>query len=117
MLKIRLQRVGRKHNPCFRIVLSDSRRAAQSGSFLEILGNYDPRKHAENFQVNSARIAEWISRGAQLSGTVHNLFVDAKLVSGPKRDVSPKAKKKAEVKATSKAAPETTPEKENAPAV
>jgi len=73
MLKIRLQRVGRKHDPSFRVVLSDSRRAAQSGGFLEILGNYDPRKHAENFQANSARIAEWISRGAQLSGTVHNL--------------------------------------------
>lgn len=113
MLKIRLQRVGRKHDPSFRVVLSDSRRAAQSGGFLEILGNYDPRKHAENFQANSARIAEWISRGAQLSGTVHNLFVDAKLVPGPKRNVSPKANKKTELKATSKAAPEATSGKEN----
>src|SRR5574344_355041 len=44
MLKIRLQRTGRKNNPAFRIVLTDSKNAAKSGKFKEILGSYDLKK-------------------------------------------------------------------------
>jgi ribosomal protein S16 len=37
MLKIRLQRVGRKHEPTFRVVLTDSQNSTKSGRMLEIL--------------------------------------------------------------------------------
>lgn len=93
MLKIRLQRVGRKHETSFRIVLVDSRRASKSGAFLEILGSYDPRKNNDP-RLKQERIAHWIAQGAQISGTVHNLLVDHKIVSGPKRNVSPAQKQK-----------------------
>ncbi|MFZ2523132.1 MAG: 30S ribosomal protein S16 [Minisyncoccia bacterium] len=44
MLKIRLQRVGRKHEPVFRLVLTDSKNSTKSGKYLENLGNYDARR-------------------------------------------------------------------------
>jgi len=44
MLMIRLQRVGRKHEPVFRLVLTDSKNGPKSGKFLEILGSYDTRR-------------------------------------------------------------------------
>ena len=43
MLKIRLQRVGRKHEPAFRLVLTDSKNSTKSGKFLEVLGSHDFR--------------------------------------------------------------------------
>ena len=50
MLKVRLQRVGRRNDPSFRVVVTDSQNAAKSGKFLEIVGSYDPRKNSK--QIN-----------------------------------------------------------------
>ena len=44
MLKIRLQRVGRKNDPAFRIVLTDSKTAVKkSGSFTKVLGSLEAK--------------------------------------------------------------------------
>lgn len=95
MLKIRLQRVGRKHDPSYRLVLTDSRKAPQSGAFLEILGSYNPRKkEGAVFNLKKERIEHWISKGAQTTGVVHNLLVGEKIIKGPKVNVSPSLKKK-----------------------
>jgi len=88
MLKIRLQRVGRKHEPTFRVVLTDSKNSTKSGRFLEILGSYDPRKTVDSLQ--GARISEWMSKGAQVSDTVHNLLVKHKIIEGKKKNVLPR---------------------------
>ena len=89
MLKIRLQRVGRKHEPRFRLVLTDRKNSTKSGKFLEILGNYD-LSLTEGPVFKEDRIKYWISQGAQASGTVHNLLVDKKIISGKKINVLPK---------------------------
>ena len=88
MLKIRLQRVGRKHEPVFRLVLTDSKNSTKSGRFLEILGSHDMRRPSNDFKTE--RITHWISKGAQMSGTVHNMLVDLKIVKGKKINVLPK---------------------------
>lgn len=85
--------MGRKHDASFRVVLTDSRRAAQGGGFLEIVGNYNPCRDTPA-QLKTERIAQLLKNGAQASGTVHNLLVDAKVIPGPKRDVSPSIKKR-----------------------
>lgn len=95
MLKIRLQRVGKKHDPAFRIVLIDSARAARSGFVNEVLGFYSAKR--EQTKLSGEKIKEWISKGAQVSDTVHNILVKAKVIKGPKRDVLPPKKKMAEV--------------------
>lgn len=89
MLKIRLQRVGRKHIPTFRVVLTDSKNSTKSGRFLEVLGSYDPRDDKSKI-VQSERVKHWISKGAQLSGTLHNFLVHTKVIEGKKINVLPK---------------------------
>ncbi len=82
MLAIRLQRVGRKNDPHFRVIVTDRKRASKSGSHIEILGWQDPRAH--KFELKSDRAKFWLSKGAKPSDTVHNLLVSAQIISGPK---------------------------------
>ena len=86
---IRLQRVGRKHEPVFRLVLTDSKNGPKSGKFLEVLGNYDSRR-SEKAEFKVERVKHWIASGAQLSGTVHNILVERKVIDGKKINVLPK---------------------------
>jgi small subunit ribosomal protein S16 len=85
MLKIRLQRIGRKNDPAFRVVLTDSKNAAKSGKFKEILGSYNLKKGEVVFKAD--RISYWMSKGAQVSDTVHNFLVHQKLIDAKKKNV------------------------------
>lgn len=116
MLKIRLQRVGRKHDPSFRVVVTDSRFAAQSGKALEVLGSYNPR--FDNPTLKEDRIKEWIGKGAQVSDTVHNILVGAGIIKGKKVNALPKkvAPVKEEVQEEAPAAPASEATSEVAPA-
>lgn len=82
MLKIRLQRIGRKNDPSFRVVLTDSKNSTKSGKFLEILGTYNPKQKVLNFKNED--IKAWISKGAQVSDTMHNFLVREKVIEGKK---------------------------------
>lgn len=84
MLKIRLQRTGRKNDPAFRVVLTDSKNATKSGKFLEILGSYNVKSGEVLFKGD--RIKEWIKNGAQVSDTVHNFLVSQKIIDGKKKN-------------------------------
>lgn len=90
MLMIRLQRVGRVHEPTFRVVLVDSKRGPKSGQTLEVLGNHDTRKAKNNSNVDGDRIKYWISKGAQLSDTMRNLLISKKIITGKKINALPK---------------------------
>ncbi|MBI3632902.1 MAG: 30S ribosomal protein S16 [Candidatus Vogelbacteria bacterium] len=94
MLIIRLQRVGRKNDPTFRVVLTDSKNGPKSGKYLEIMGSYDARKGKA--QLVKDRIKYWMSVGAKTSGTMNNILVANKVVAGKKVNVLPKRKKVAE---------------------
>ncbi len=72
MLAIRLQRVGKKNEPTFRIVLTDSKNSTKSGKFLEILGSYDARDKNET-RINDERVKYWMSKGAKLSDTIFEI--------------------------------------------
>ncbi len=99
MLKIRLQRVGRKHEPVFRVVLTDSKNSTKSGKYLEVLGSFDARRDARQL-VNADRVKYWISQGVQPTPTMHNFLVSKKIITGKKVNVLPKKSPiKAEVKA------------------
>ena len=100
MLKIRLQRIGRKNDPSFRAVLTDSKNSTKSGKFLEILGTYNPK--AGEKKLDTDRMKYWMSVGAKLSDTMHNFLVSEGVVSGKKINVLPKKKptqKRKELKA------------------
>lgn len=88
MLRIRLQRTGRRNNPSFRIVLTDSKNATKSGKFKEILGSYEVKKG--EIILKEDRIKYWMSVGAKPSDTVYNFLVDKKIVEGKKKNVLPR---------------------------
>ncbi|OGI95329.1 30S ribosomal protein S16 [Candidatus Nomurabacteria bacterium RIFCSPLOWO2_01_FULL_42_17] len=104
MLKIRLQRIGRKNDPAFRVVLTDSKNSTKSGKFLELLGTYNPKAIDKSGRISfvNDRIKYWLSKGAKLSDTVHNFLVHDKVIAGKKVNVLPKKKptvKRKELKA------------------
>ena len=83
MLAIRLKRVGRTNDPSFRIIVQDHRRSPKkTRGVVEYVGSYDARKGKP--QVNAERVQYWLSQGAQASDTVHNILVDAKVISDKK---------------------------------
>ena len=72
-VKIRLNRMGAKKNPLYRIVVADSR-APRDGRFIEVLGNYDPSQNPAVVNVDEEKVLDWMGKGAQPTDTVKNLF-------------------------------------------
>lgn len=75
-VKIRLNRMGAKKNPFYRIVVADSR-SPRDGRFIEILGHYDSTKEPAILKVDSEKAIEWLEKGAQPTDTVKALFRQA----------------------------------------
>ena len=78
---IRLQRVGRRNQSSFRIILTP-KRSGPKGKPVEFLGSWDPRLDKAN--LKQERISYWISKGAKVSPTVHNLLVSGRVISEKK---------------------------------
>ncbi len=73
MVKIRLNRMGAKKQPFYRIVVADSR-SPRDGRFIEIVGNYDPTKNPAIVNVDEEKVIGWIKNGAQPTDTVRSLL-------------------------------------------
>lgn len=73
MVRIRLRRVGARHQPSYRIVVAD-RESPRDGRFLEIIGNYNPRTEPSTVFVDEARLFHWMQHGAQPSDSVKHVL-------------------------------------------
>lgn len=111
MLKMRLQRIGRKNDPSYRVVVTDSRNGPRTGNHVDLLGSYNPKMG--KFQIDGEKAKHWISKGVQVSDTIHNFLVTQKIIEGKKKNVLPKKspiideakiKAEAEAKAAAEAA-------------
>ncbi|MFO8078780.1 MAG: 30S ribosomal protein S16 [Armatimonadota bacterium] len=80
--KIRLKRLGGKHDPHFRIVIADAKKR-RDGSAIEELGYYCPVGDENTLQVNAERIQHWLEIGAQPTETVRSLLIKAGVIEGP----------------------------------
>ena len=76
LLRIRLTRMGAKKKPFYRVVVVEQRRP-RDGSFLEILGHYNPTTNPPLVELNMDRVRHWLACGAQPSETVHSLLKKA----------------------------------------
>ena len=109
---MRLQRVGRKNDPSFRIVVTDKRTSVKSDRHVDRLGSYNPKSNL--VQIDAEKAKEWLAKGVQPSDTVHNILINQKVITGKKINVLPKkspivdeaAIKKAAEEAEAKAAAE-----------
>ncbi len=93
MLAIKFRRIGKKHQPSFRVVVIE-KRSKLVGKFVENLGWYNPRD--KKFDLNKERVDYWLKNGAQPTDSIYNLLARAQLISGPKKPVHKKAKKSKE---------------------
>ena len=73
MVRIRLRRMGLRHQPSYRIIAAD-KEAPRDGRFLEILGFYNPRTEPFTIEVKEDRVFYWMGQGAQPSESVSQLF-------------------------------------------
>lgn len=80
--RIRLRRVGRKKQPSYRIVVID-RQKARDGSFVELLGHYDPRTEPATIKVDQDKARAWLAKGATPSDTVRSLLRKAGVFQTP----------------------------------
>lgn len=124
---MRLQRIGRKNDPSYRVIVTDSRNAAKRGRSVDLLGSYYPK--LGKFEIDDARAKDWLSKGVQPSDTIHNFLVGKGIIEGKKKNVLPRkspvideeklkaeaeAKAKAEAEAAEKAKAEETVPAESA---
>ena len=106
---MRLQRVGRKNDPSYRIVVTDKRTGPKSNKHVALLGSYNPKMNHIQLDVDAAK--DWLSKGVQPSDTVHNILVGQKVLDAKKVNPQPRkspivdeeAIKKAEEEAAAKA--------------
>lgn len=108
MLMMRLQRVGRKNNPAYRVVVVDKRTSTKSNKTIDLIGNYNPKLGQITIDADKAK--KWLAEGVQASDTVYNMLVSKKIIEGKKRNALPRktpiideAKLKAEAEAKEKA--------------
>lgn len=114
MLTIRLSRVGRKNDPSFRVIVVDSKKKPKTGNYQEMVGSYDPR--SDRVELKAERIKHWISNGAQVSDTVHNLLVSQKIIDAKKINVLPRKSPPKKEEEEAAAAPAEAAATEVAPA-
>ncbi|MGI8968625.1 MAG: 30S ribosomal protein S16 [Chloroflexota bacterium] len=72
-VKIRLRRVGAKHQPSYRIVVADSR-SPRDGRYLDQVGFYNPVPNPALIRIDEEKAISWLRRGAEPTDTVTKLL-------------------------------------------
>ena len=72
-VKLRLRRMGKKKQPVYKIVATDSR-SPRDGRYLEAVGFYNPLTEPHTLDLKEDRIFYWLNVGAQPSDTVKSLL-------------------------------------------
>jgi len=104
MLMMRLQRVGRKNDPSYRIVVTDKRTGPKSNKHVDLLGSYYPK--LGTIEINADKAKHWLAQGVQPSITLHNMLVTKKIIEGKKRNPLSKKSPIVDEEALKKAAEE-----------
>ena len=73
MVKIRLQRAGKKKAPFYHIVIADSK-SPRDGKIIEQLGTYNPMTEPSELVLDREKVAQWIKNGAKPTDTVKRLI-------------------------------------------
>ncbi|KAL9648108.1 hypothetical protein ABK040_007473 [Willaertia magna] len=103
--RIRLQRMGVKNNPIWKIIVTDSRRSASSGKYVEKIGVFDPNAKSMDYMYHQNasnpeekfktcyldidRVKYWLGQGAQPTDHVVKILSNIGLLP-PKPSVVPK---------------------------
>lgn len=95
--KIKLQRVGTKNRPFYRVVVQDES-FTPTGKIVEIIGTYQPLKSEEKFTVDKEKAIAWVKKGAKPTDRVRILLGKAGVL--PPVDLAALKKRKPKGEAT-----------------
>jgi small subunit ribosomal protein S16 len=73
VLKIRLRRMGAKHQPSYRVVVADAR-SPRDGAFVDQIGFYNPLTDPATYRVDVTKAQLWVDRGAQATEAAARLL-------------------------------------------
>jgi small subunit ribosomal protein S16 len=73
LIKLRLQRKGRKKRPYYHIVVADNR-SPRDGRIIEQIGRYDNVSENKHVIIDESRAMHWLDVGAQPTDKVRNLL-------------------------------------------
>lgn len=77
MLAIRLQRLGRKAAPVYRVAVQEAQRHPSSGRVVAYVGAYNP--HTKESKIDTEKVEFYLKNGAQPSPRVVRLLEEAKV--------------------------------------
>ena len=73
MVKIRLQRAGKKKAPFYHVVIADST-SPRDGKIIDLIGTYNPMKEPSELVIDKEKLAQWMKNGAKPTETVKRLI-------------------------------------------
>ena len=73
MVKIRLQRAGKKKAPFYHIVIADSK-SPRDGKIIEQIGTYNPMTEPSELVLDREKVDQFIKNGAKPTDTVKRLI-------------------------------------------
>ena len=76
MVKIRLQRMGKKKAPFYHVVVADSK-SPRDGKIIEKIGTYNPMTEPATIVLDNEKVEKWIKNGAKPTDTVKALIEKA----------------------------------------
>ncbi|HRK41118.1 MAG TPA: 30S ribosomal protein S16 [Candidatus Saccharibacteria bacterium] len=77
MLAIRLQRLGRKALPIYRLAVQESQRHPSSGRVVAYVGSYNP--HTKETRIDTEKVAFYLGNGAQPTPRVVRILSEQKV--------------------------------------
>lgn len=77
MLAIRLQRLGRKALPMYRLAVQEAQRHPSSGRVVAYVGSYNP--HTKASTLDTEKVAFYLKNGAQPTPRIVKLLDEAKI--------------------------------------
>lgn len=81
-----MSRVGKKKQPSYRILVQEKEKDPW-GKFVENIGHYDPLVNPAKLDIKKDRLEYWMQKGAEVSDTLNNILINAKVIEGEKRKV------------------------------
>ncbi len=92
-VKMRLTRMGDKKNPFYRVVVIESRKA-QSGEYLDKVGNVNTLKEPAEINIDVEKAKAWLAKGVQPTETVKSYLVKVGAMEQSKKLSAPKTNDK-----------------------
>ena len=77
MLAIRLERLGRKALPVYRLAVQESHRHPSSGRVVAYVGSYNP--HTKETRLDLEKVSFYLGNGAQPTPRVVRILADQKV--------------------------------------